>query len=111
MIVKRFAKNLTNIEYPKQKASWNIAGIIKGQNAFYKFDVRGLIKESQNRGYKKGSLNSKADKMVFEFNDQWIILDMDELTNYVQKHNLKDLELSDLVDRLEWTIKLPKAVE
>ena len=49
--------------------------------------------------------------MVFEFNDQWIILDMDELTNYVQKHNLKDLELSDLVDRLEWTIKLPKAVE
>jgi|TARA_R100001079_G_scaffold108169_1_gene78172 hypothetical protein len=110
-IVDRFSKNLTAIEYPKQKSSWNIAGILKGQNAFYKFDVRGLIKKSHNRGYKKGRLDSKADKMVFEFNNQWVILDMNELTNYVKKHNLKDLELSDMVDRLEWTIKLPKVAE
>ena len=43
MIVERFAKKLTAIEYPKEKTSWNIAGIIKGQNAFYKFDVREMF--------------------------------------------------------------------
>ena len=47
MIIKRFAKYLTAIEYPKEKTSWNIAGVLEGQNAFYKFDVRGMIKESK----------------------------------------------------------------
>ena len=36
-IINRFSKNLKAIEYPKKKTSWNIAGIIKGQNAFFKF--------------------------------------------------------------------------
>ena len=39
-IVKRFSEHLESIEYPKSKTSWNIAGIIKGQNAFYRFDIR-----------------------------------------------------------------------
>jgi hypothetical protein len=34
MIVSRFSKHLTAIEYPKEKTSWNIAGIIKGQKCF-----------------------------------------------------------------------------
>jgi hypothetical protein len=42
-ILDKFSKNLTSIEYPKSKTSWNIAGIIKGQNAFYKFDVRDMF--------------------------------------------------------------------
>ena len=107
-IVDRFSENLTAIEYPKEKTSWNIAGILKGKNAFYKFDVRGLVKESKNRGYKTGRLNSKADKMVFEFKDKWIILDMEELNNHVKKNKLKNLELSNLIKSLEWTIKISK---
>ena len=107
-IVKRFSNYLTAIEYPKEKTSWNIAGILKGKNAFYKFDVRGIVKESVNRGYKTGRLNSKADKMVFEFEDKWIILDMEELNNHVKKNKLKNLELSNLIKRLEWTIKISK---
>jgi hypothetical protein len=42
-IIENFSKYLTAIEYPKEKTSWNIAGIIKGQNAFYKFDVRDMF--------------------------------------------------------------------
>ena len=42
-IIKKFSKHLTAVEYPKQKTSWNIAGIITGQNAFYKFDVEALF--------------------------------------------------------------------
>jgi hypothetical protein len=43
-IIERFSTYLTAIEYPKEKTFWNIAGIIKGQNAFYKFDVRDMFK-------------------------------------------------------------------
>jgi hypothetical protein len=42
-IIERFSKHLTAIEYPKSKTSWNIAGIIKDKNAFYKFDVRDMF--------------------------------------------------------------------
>ena len=108
MIIDRFATYLTNIEYPKQETSWNIAGVLNGQNAFYKFDVRGMKKESENRAYKTGHLNTKADKMVFEFNDQWIILDIEELNKYVRNNKVKDLELNDLISKLEWTIFLAK---
>jgi hypothetical protein len=108
MIIERFAKYLTNIEYPKEKTSWHIAGIIKGQNAFYKFDVRGRTKESENRAYKTGYLNTQADKMVFEYIDQWIILDIQELNKYIKETSLKDLELNSLLSKLEWTIFLAK---
>ena len=64
MISKKFSKHLSNIEYHKEKTSWNIAGVLEGQNAFYKFDVRGMIKESKDRAYKTGHLNSKADKIL-----------------------------------------------
>ena len=108
MILDRFSKYLTAIEYPKQKTSWNIAGILKDKNAFYKFDVRGMIPEPNNRAYKTGRLNTQAEKMVFEFKDRWIILDLKELNGYVKKNQLKDLELNDLIRELEWTIFLPK---
>ena len=45
-ILERFSKHLTSIGYPKEKTSWNIAGIIKGTNAFYRFDVRNMFKLS-----------------------------------------------------------------
>ena len=41
---ERFSKALTAIEYPKEKTSWNIGGIIKGKNAFYRFDVKEMFK-------------------------------------------------------------------
>ena len=33
-ILDRFCKYLTAIEYPKEKTSWNVAGIIKGKITF-----------------------------------------------------------------------------
>lgn len=108
MTIEKFSKHLTNVEYPKEKTSWNIAGILEGQNAFYKFDVRGVVRELNNRAYKTGHLNSKADKMVFESKDKWIILDVEELNNHVKKYKIKNLELSDLIKTLEWTMKVSK---
>jgi hypothetical protein len=107
-IVDRFSKYLENIEYPERIFSWNIAGIIKGKNAFYKFDVRDMFKMSDGELGKRGKTNSKADKMVFEAKEQWIIIDMEELINYIKENKLKKVYLEDLISKLDWNIILPK---
>jgi len=108
MIVDRFSKYLTSIEFPKNKTSWNIAGIIKGQNAFYKFDVRDMFKLPDGTPAQKGRMDSKADKMVLEIDDKWFILDLKELIQYVKKNKLKKVYVDDLVSKLEWNIILNK---
>ena len=107
-ILERFKEYLTNVEYPIKQGSWNIAGVLKDKNAFYKFDVRDLTKASNNRGFKKGSLKSKADKMVFEFKNQWIILDIEELNEYVKQSKTKDFELDKLIPKLDWNMFIIK---
>ena len=61
-IVTRFSKCLTAIEYPKEKTSWNIAGMIKGQNAFYRFDVRDMFEMLDGTLAKRGRLDTEAEK-------------------------------------------------
>ena len=61
-IIERFSKHLTAIEYPKEKTSWNIAGIIKDKNAFYKFDVRDMFALPDGTPAQKGRLDSKQIK-------------------------------------------------
>jgi hypothetical protein len=107
-ILERFFNYLTAIEYPKSKTSWNIAGIIKGQNAFYKFDVRDMFKLPDGTSAQKGKLDSKADKMVLEMDDKWVILDLEELHQYIKKNKLKKVYVNDLISKLEWTIFIPK---
>jgi hypothetical protein len=103
-IIERFSKYLTAIEYPKEKTSWNIAGIIKSQNAFYKFDVRDMFKLPDGTPAQKGRLDSKADKMVLEIEDRWVILDLEELHKYIKKNKLTKVYVDDLISKLEWNI-------
>ncbi len=107
-IVKRFSKYLDAIEYPKKKSSWNIAGIIKGQNAFHKFDVRNMFELPKEGLAQKGRLNSKADKMVLEGEKQWLILDLEELHEYIRREKKRKVYVNDLISDLEWTIFLAK---
>jgi len=108
VIVYRFSKYLNAIEYPKEKTSWNIAGILNDKNAFYKFDVRELTRTSATRAYQTGKTNTKADKMVFELDARWVIVDIQELHKYLKKYQKKDFELKELLSKLEWNISLPK---
>jgi len=107
-IVKKFSNYLYNIEYPEEVCSWNISGILKGKNAFYKFDVRDMFKMSDGGLGKKGKTNSKANKMVFEASDHWIIIDMEELIKHVKEKKLQKVHLENLISNLDWNIILPK---
>jgi hypothetical protein len=107
-ILTKFSKHLESIEYPKEKTSWNIAGIIKGQNAFYKFDVRDMFKLPDGTPAQKGRLDSKADKMVLEMEDKWVILDLEELHQYIKKNKLTKVYVNDLIKKLEWNIVIIK---
>jgi hypothetical protein len=107
-IIEKFSKYLESIEYPKSKTSWNIAGIIKGQNAFYKFDVRDMFTLPDGTPAQSGRTDSKADKMVLEIEDKWVILDLEELHQYIKKNKLKKVYVNDLLSKLEWTIFLAK---
>jgi len=104
----KFKYKLENIEYPKGNQSWDIAGIIKGQNGFYKFDTRPTQKTKDGEIGKYSSFNTKADKMVFESKSNWIIVDVEELHQYLKEKKLKKVYLQDLIYKLDWNIILPK---
>jgi len=101
-----FEKHLDDIEYPSQKQKtelWNISGILKNRlNQKLKFDTRPIQKE----GFKVGSFKSKADKMVFYLNKKWVIIDVEELHNYIKKNNMKDINIEELINSLDWNITL-----
>jgi hypothetical protein len=107
-IIERFSKYLTAIEYPKEKTSWNIAGILKDRNAYYKFDVRDMFALPDGTPAQKGRLDSKADKMVLEMDDKWVILDLEELHKYIKKNKLTKVYVNDLIKKLEWNIVIIK---
>jgi hypothetical protein len=103
-----FLDNLSNINKPNNKTKvkelWDVEGIIKDKsNQVFKFDLRPL-----KNNIKGGSFKTKADKMVFDFKDQWIIVDVNELHKYLEENKLKKVFLQDLVDKLDWNILISK---
>lgn len=85
----------------KEKELWDIEGILHNQK--FKFDLRPLKNNS-----KGGSFKTKADKIVYDIKDQYIIVDVEELHTYLNNNSLKVVQLEDLLSKLEWNIILPK---
>jgi hypothetical protein len=103
-----FINLLKKVNYPspnqKNKELWDIEGIIKDKsNQSFKFDLRPL-----KNNVKGGFFNTKADKMVFDMKDQFIVVDTEELHQYLKENKLKEVHLQDLISKLEWNIILPK---
>ena len=96
---------LSNITYAtkdqKKKELWDVEGIL--HNQCFKFDLRPIKNNN-----KIGSFKSKADKMVFDMKDQFIVVDTEELHQYLKENKLKEVHLQDLLSKLEWNIILPK---
>ena len=95
---------------PKQQKNelWDVSGIIKGRsNQQFKFDLRPMTRQGDDIG-KIGKTDTKADKMVFEFKDKFIIVDLPELHKYIKENKLQKVYLQDLISKLDWNIILPK---
>ena len=100
-----FKNKLSNIKIAtnlqRKKELWDVEGILHNQK--FKFDLRPLKNNA-----KGGSFKTKADKMVFDIKDQYIIVDIEELHQYLKENKLKDVHLQSLISKLDWNIILPK---
>ena len=92
----------------RKETTWNIAGILKGKNAFYRFDVREMFEMPDGTPAQSGRLNTRAEKMVIEREKDWIILDLEELHEYIRRENKTEVYVNDLISDLEWTIFMAK---
>jgi hypothetical protein len=104
----KFVDRLTNITYAtqnqRQKELWDVEGILKNRlNQKFKFDLRPL-----KNNIKPGSFKTKADKIVFDIKDQFIVVDTEELHEYIKENDLKKVHLDSLISKLDWNIILPK---
>jgi len=107
-ILKRFSKLLVSPSYPKRKMAWNIKGRLKNSNRIDRFDVQDFkILENGMEG-RFGNLFDNVDKMVFEREDKWIIVDMEELSKYLISNHILKIHLNDLITNTDWTIIIPK---
>jgi hypothetical protein len=112
-IETKFSIYLNNILWPtetqKNTEQWNVSGVLKkNSNQEFKFDVRPMFQMLNNQLGKKGTTSSKADKIVFETDKEWVIIDVPELHEYVRKQSVKIVQFEDLLNKLEWNIRISK---
>lgn len=107
MNIKFVNEYLTNVKWQNNK-DWQVEGNIKKlSNQYYKFDIRFL----KDFDHKKGKLinsKSEADKVLFEDNKNWILIDTQELIKYMKEHSLKEIKLEELIKNINWNIILSK---
>ena len=95
-------KDLTSANLKQKKYElWDVEGILHNQKL--KFDLRPLKNNT-----KGGSFKTKADKIVFDIKDQFIIIDTKELHQYLKDNNTKVVDVEQLISLLEWNIIIPK---
>jgi len=109
--MQAFIENLEDTvfatEEQRKKEIWDVEGRLKNGNQVFKFDVRPL-KHTANSLEKTGFFNTKADKMVFEDINQWVIFDTEELHKYVKSQDKKDFNIKELLKELSWNLKINK---
>lgn len=111
--MKKFEDVLEEVSFANsnqiKKELWNVEGIIRGRlNQKLKFDTRPILKLNDNQIGKKGSFTTKADKVVFEYKNKWVIVDIEELHKYIKDNRKTTIEVKELLDNLEWNIILNK---
>jgi hypothetical protein len=98
---------LYNVNWINNK-DWQVEGNIKKlSNQYYKFDISFLKDFTDKRG-KLVSSKSQADKVLFEDDKNWILVDTQELIKHMKEHSLKEVKLEELIKSIEWNIILPK---
>jgi hypothetical protein len=107
MNIKFVKKYLTNIKWFENK-DFQVEGLLEQSNQYYKFDIRFLNDFPEDKKGKLISSTSKADKILFEDNKNWILVDTQELIKHMKEFNLKEVKLEELIKTIDWNIILPK---
>lgn len=107
MNIKFIEEYLKEIKWIENN-SYQIEGIIeKLSNRYYKFDIR-FLKDFDGKKGKLINSKSEADKVLFEDDKNWILVDTQELIKYMKEHGLKEIKLEELIKNIDWNIILPK---
>jgi len=109
--MKSFLNYLTEINLPNEEQQknefWDVEGRLKNKNQSFKFDIRPL-QPSKDKLEKIGYFNSKADKIVFEATNQWILFDTEELHEYIKSTDKRDFNIQELLNNLSWNLIIDK---
>jgi hypothetical protein len=105
--IKFVEQYLSNIKW-NDNEQWQVEGIIeKLSNQYLKFDIRFLNDFNDKKG-KLINSKSQADKVLFEDDKNWILVDTQELIKHMKEFNLKEVKLEELINNIDWNIILPK---
>ena len=108
MNIKFVNQYLSNIKWDLDNQQWQVSGIIERiSNEYLKFDIRFLNDFNDKKG-KLVNSKSQADKVLFENDKEWILVDTQELIKHMKEFNLKEVKLEELIKTIEWNIILPK---
>jgi hypothetical protein len=107
MNIKFVDEYLSNIKW-NDNEHWQVEGNIKKlSNQHYKFDIR-FLKDFHDKKGKFINSKSQSDKVLFEDDQNWILIDTQELIKYMKDHSLKEIKLEELIKNIDWNIILPK---
>ena len=107
MNIKFVNECLTNVTWHESN-SYQVEGLLKQSNQYYKFDIRYLNDFSKDKKGKLINSKSQADKVLFEDDKNWILVDTQELIKYMRISDLKQINLEQLLSNIDWNIILPK---
>jgi hypothetical protein len=106
MNIKFVKEYLTNVNWINNR-DWQVEGLLKKSNQYLKFDIRFLNDFTGKKG-KLISSTSKADKILFEDDKNWILVDTQGIIKHMKEHSLKEVKLEELIKNIDWNIILPK---
>ena len=103
----KFVNNCLKNAIWHENNSYQVEGLLKQSNQYLKFDIRFLNDFNDKRG-KLIISKSKADKILFEDDKNWILVDTQELIKHMKTCNLKEIKLEELIKSIDWNIIIPK---
>ena len=107
MNIKFVKQYLSNTKW-NEGEDWQVEGNIKRlSNQHLKFDIR-FLKDFNDIKGKLINSKSQADKVLFEDDQNWILVDTQELIKYMKISDLKQINLEQLLSNIDWNILLPK---
>ncbi len=110
--MKSFVKHIEDPVFAtkeqKLQEIWDIEGRINNGNQTFKFDIRPLEQVDNSKSEKIGYFNTKADKIVFEAIDHWIVFDTEELHEYIKSGKKRDFNVNELINILSWNLIIHK---